>query len=37
MPGVFDVGAATDDEFLLVSAVDEEMSDFLGMGINIAF
>jgi hypothetical protein len=37
MPGAFDFGAATDDEFLLVSAIDEEVSDFLGMGINIAF
>jgi hypothetical protein len=34
--GAFDFGAATDDEFLLVSAVDEEVSDFLGMAINIA-
>jgi hypothetical protein len=37
MPGAFDFGDATNDEFLLVRAVDEEVPEFLGMGINIAF
>jgi hypothetical protein len=37
MPRAFDFGVATDDEFLLVGAIDKEMSDFLSMAIDIAF
>jgi hypothetical protein len=35
MPCAFDFGAATNDEFSLISAVDEEVSNFLGMAINV--
>jgi len=37
MPGAFDFRGASDDEFLLFRVVHEEVPEFLGMSINIAF